>query len=111
MEPTMQNMAADILTAEIAAFPDAACTFRHSRSEWSGMCAGMNEIKAATDQGQVAGYSGNARYLSADEPTTIDAGEVIEVKRAQDADWLKLRVAARYENGGAVQLTIAAEFA
>jgi hypothetical protein len=106
----MENMAATILAAAIAQFPDAACSFRLGRAEWGGMCTGLDEIKTGTDQGRVAGYSGNARYLASAEPQTIDAGDVLEAKRAQDGDWLKLRVAARHQTGGAVRLTVAAEF-
>jgi hypothetical protein len=35
---------------------------------------------------------------------------VVEVKRAQDETWLKLRVSARHQIGGAVRLTVMAEY-
>ncbi len=106
----MNNMAATILTAARARFPDAACTLRLGRAEWGGLCTGLDEIKTGTDQGTVAGYSGNVRYLKADEPSAIMAGDVVEVKRLGDAAYIKMRVAARHPIGGAVRLTIASEF-
>jgi hypothetical protein len=106
----MNNMAATILTAAIAQFPDAACTFRLGFAEWGGMCTGLDEIKTATDQGNVAGYSGNARYLASVEPAIVSPGDVVDVKRAQDETWLKLRVSARHQTGGAVRLTVMAEY-
>ncbi len=106
----MQNMAETILAAAIAAFPDGACSVKSGRSVWSGWCSGLDEIKAATDQGQVAGFIGNVRYLKSAEAVEIKAGSVLEVKRSQDADYQRLRVSFRRENGGAVRLTVQAEF-
>ncbi len=106
----MTNLAAKILTAAIAAFPDGACTFRKDRREWSGICTGLDEIKTSTEQGRLSGYSGNARYLKTDEPEIIESGDVLEVKRLQDTDYIRVRVGVRHETGGAVRLTIAAEF-
>ncbi len=103
-------MASDILTAAIAAFPDGACTIRKDRSEWSGICTGLDEIKTSTEQGQLSGFSGDVRYLKEDEPARIESGSVLEVKREQDDNFIRVRVGVRHETGGAVRLTIAAEF-
>ena len=106
----MNNLAAQLMTAIQSGLPDGTCSVRIGRAVWSGWCSGLDEIKTATDQGQVAGYSGNVRYLKSEEPTEIKAGGVVEIKRAQDAEYIKLRVSFRRENGGAVRLTVQAEF-
>jgi hypothetical protein len=106
----MSNLAAQILTAIQGALPDGACSVRSGRSVWAGWCSGLDEIKAATDQGQVAGFSGNVRYLKSAEAVEIKAGSVVEIQRPQDSTYQRLRVSFRRENGGAVRLTVQAEF-
>jgi hypothetical protein len=106
----MTNMAATILAAATAAFEDGACTVKSGRAEWPGLCTGLDEIKTATEQGQVSGYSGNLRYAKASEATAIKSGDVLEVKRAIDTAFIKVRVAVRHDIGGAVRLSITAEF-
>jgi hypothetical protein len=106
----MSNLGAQILTAIQGALPDGTCTVKSGRSVWAGWCSGLDEIKTATDQGQVAGFSGNVRYLKSAEPVEIKAGSVVEVQRPQDESYQKLRVSFRRENGGAVRLTVTAEF-
>jgi hypothetical protein len=107
----MQNMAATILTAAIAAFPDGACSVRVGRDVIAtALCTGLDEVKTATDQGNVIGFSGNVRYLLADEPREVKKGEVIEIKRAEDAAYFKVRAGVRHSSSGAVRLSITAEF-
>jgi len=90
--------------------PDGTCSVKSGRSEWAGWCSGLDEIKTSTDGGLVSGYSGNVRYQKSVEAVEINAGDVLEVKRAQDAKHIKLRAAFRHETGGAVRLTVQAEF-
>lgn len=103
-------MAATILAAVKSGMPDGVCSVRSGREVWEGWCSGLDEIKTSTEQGLVAGFSGNVRYLTADETVTINRGDVLEIKRAQDDDYIKARVGFRHSSGGAVRLTIAAEF-
>jgi hypothetical protein len=104
------SMEQTILTASIAAFPDKICELRIGRDVFSGWCSGLTEIKSGTDQGSVIGYSGEVRFFAADEPREIAKGEVFEIKRTVDTDFLKVRAAARRPGGGAVRLTIVSEF-
>jgi hypothetical protein len=89
---------------------DAACVVKAGRDEWDALCTGLDEIRAATDQGILSGYSGNVRYAASKEPKRILAGDVIEIRRVMDDKFFKVRVGNRHPIGGAVRLTIAAEF-
>jgi hypothetical protein len=89
---------------------DGACIVKLGRSEWEAICTGLDEIRAATDQGMLSGYTGNVRYLASEESKDVLAGDVVEIKRPQDARFIRVRVGSRHQIGGAVRLTIAAEF-
>ena len=107
------SFAAQILEAAAATFTgiDGACTVRYKREEFAALCTGIEEIRSATDQGIVSGYSGNVRYALTTEPAEILAGVVVEVKRTGiDSKYVKARVGSRHSIGGAVRLTVTAEF-
>jgi hypothetical protein len=89
---------------------DGACIVKVGRNQFDALCTGLDEIRASTDQGIMSGYSGNVRYLASVESKQILAGDVIEIKRVNDAKFLKVRVGNRHQIGGAVRLSIAAEF-
>ena len=99
-----------LLAAAIAAFPDKVLSIRIGKTEFSGWSSGLTEISTTTDQGRVVGYSGEVRYYEADEPRRIDKGESFQVKRNTDDKFVTVRAAARKDGGGAVRLSIAAEF-
>ena len=102
---------AQLFEACYAELPDTRCSVRVGHDTIArAICTGLDEIKTATDQGGIKGFSGNLRYLSTDEPKEIAAGDVVEVKRAQDAKHIRVRAGVRHEMGGAVRLTISAEF-
>jgi hypothetical protein len=106
--------AEDILAIVAATFDgeNGACTVRIKRHTFAAVCSGMEEIRTPTDQGIVSGYSGNVRYALSVEAVTIDAGDVFEFKRTGiDADFITARALARSSIGGAVRLSISAEFA
>jgi hypothetical protein len=106
------GMAEQILTAarNSAIGIDGACMVRFARGEWEALCTGLDEIRAATDQGMLSGYNGNVRYAASAELRPVLAGDVIEIKRTADAKYIRVRVGSRHQIGGAVRLTIAAEF-
>jgi len=105
------SIAATILAAAQSAFEeDAGCVVKIGRNEFNAICTGIDELRAATDQGIMSGYIGNVRYLSSVEGKPVNAGDVINIKRLSDKSFIKVRVGSRHEIGGAVRLTIAAEF-
>ena len=108
----MSGIGATVFTAAYGAFTSSRCQVRYDGRDVvsTALCTGLDEIKASTDQGQVEGYSGNLRLLTADEPRVLKASEVVEVKRADDADLIKLRVGIRHASEGAVRYSIGAEF-
>jgi hypothetical protein len=108
----VSNIGATAFNAAYGAFVASRCQVRYDGRDVvsTALCTGLDEIKASTDQGQVEGYSGNLRLLTADEPRVLKAGEVIEIKRADDPDWIKMRVGIRHAGEGAVRYSIGAEF-
>ena len=106
------SMALQTLAAITSSLTDGACTVRIGRDVISSAhCSGLDDIRAETEEGVALGYSGNIRYLLADEPSVAKSGAVVEVKRTHDADYIKVRVAARHVIGGVVRLAVAAEYA
>jgi len=107
------SFAAQILAEAQAAFAgiDGACLVRDGHDEFAALCTGIEEIYSPTDQGLVKGYSGNVRYALTAEQDVIKAGGTIKIKRTGiDAKFLTARVSSRHSIGGAVRLTIVAEF-
>jgi hypothetical protein len=105
----MANLAAEIIAAAMEAMPDGVCSIRVGKSVVQAFTSGLQEVRTGTDAGMVEGYSGIVRYASAGAPS-IDKGQAIEIKRAHDAAYITVRVAAVKQIGGAVSLTIAAEY-
>ena len=107
------SFAKDILAIAAATFTgdDGACTVRVGRDEFTALCTGIEEIYSPTDQGVVKGYAGNVRYALDIEPEVIAPGSAIKIKRTGiDAKFLNARVGSRHSIGGAVRVSVTAEF-
>ena len=75
---------------------------------FDGLTTQLTLSIADTETGRVTAVSGNVRILSADEPegVTVQVGDIIEIKRASDAEYRSVRVLARTDNSGAVRFDI-----
>ena len=107
------SFAAEILAIAAATFTgdDGACTVRVGHDVVTALCTGIEEIRSPTDQGVISGYSGNGRYALEDELTVIKAGDKFEIKREGiDSKYLKARAVSRHSIGGAVRISMQAEF-
>ena len=107
------SFAKEILAIAATVFTDddGACSVRVGRDTITALCTGIDEIRSATEQGVVSGYSGNVRYALEDELTFIKAGDKFEIKRdGIDAKYLKARAISRHSIGGAVRISMQAEF-
>jgi len=108
------GFAEDILAFAAAAFTgiDGACTVRIGHDDFDALCTGIEEIYSPTDQGLVKGYNGNVRYALSIEPELTLPGDTIKIKRTGiDAKFITARVGSRHSIGGAVRLSVTAEFA
>lgn len=120
------SIGATAIAALKTAFPESVVTVRYAGNNAalagtisSAFSAGVERIRASTDEGIIDGADGNVRYATSDEPQgwatdtngqPAITGQVIEVKFYGESNWVRFRVTSRKPLEGAARLNIVAEF-
>jgi len=106
------DMGARAFEAGYAMLPAARCQVRIDGKTViaRALSVGLQHGTTPTDMGVGQAVDGNVRFLAADEPREIKVDEPIEIKRAHDAAFVPVRVMSRVQIGGAVRLSLEAEF-
>lgn len=105
-------MTADLITIAREAYPEGCCIVRHPDGHYipDAWCAGLDEIRQATEQGIIHGVAGYVRYTAKSEIQAIQPGAKVEIKRAGDTNPITVRADLRHQTGQAVRLQITPQY-
>lgn len=105
-------MTADLIATARETYPEGCCTVRHPDGHYisDAWCAGLDQIRQATEQGIIHGVAGIVRYTAKSEITAIKPGATISIQQDGDTDPITVRATLRHQAGQAIRLEIMPQY-